>query len=241
MADLLVIVPSRGRPESVPRMVRAWLDTGAYEHARLVYAIDADDPQHGAYFTQALPTLGHALVEFVTVNPWRPMVHKLNEAALFAATDEPGYFALGFAGDDHLPRSAGWAARYLEALRELGTGIVYGDDGLQGARLPTQWAMTADIVRALGRMVPAPVEHLYCDNAVQDLGLAAGCLRYLPDVLIEHMHPLAGKAELDAGYRRVNARAQYARDRAAYGVWRSGQRATDAATVRALREGVTVR
>lgn len=238
MADLLVIVPSRGRPQSVARVVRAWLNTAAYEHADLVFAVDADDPQHDAYWQHLPDGDGRTLVRFVSLPQWRPMVPKLNEVALAAAQMTPdggSYFALGFAGDDHLPRTSGWAWAYLNALREMGTGIVYGDDGFQSARLPTQWAMTADIVRTLGAMVPAQVEHLYCDNAVKDLGVTAGCLRYLPHVLVEHMHPLAGKADPDDGYRRVNARDQYAKDAAAYQHWLEHRMPGDVETVRALR------
>jgi hypothetical protein len=99
--------------------------------------------------------------------------------------------------------------------------------------------MTADIVRALGKMVPAPVDHLYCDNAIRDLGRRADCLTYLPDVLIEHMHPAAGKASTDPQYQRVNSRQQYKGDRAAYHQWiESAQLELDAATVRKLTEGV---
>lgn len=240
MADLLVIVPSRGRPESVPRVVRAWLDTGAYDDgARLVFAIDSDDPRYAEYHQQPMPEDVEAwrpLVSFGVMDQWQPMVRKLNQAATFSANWPDAPFALAFMGDDHIPRTSGWAGRYLAELRELGTGIVYGDDGIQGERLPTQWAMTADIVRALGRMVPADVEHLYCDNAIRDLGQAAGCLRYLPDVVIEHMHPVARKAPMDDGYRRVNQPAQYERDHAAYQRWRSTQLAMDAGIVRTLRE-----
>lgn len=233
MSDLLVIVPSRGRPESVARVAQAWADTGANDSAQLVFLIDRDDPRYAEYWILA-ERLYDTVAQFQinTIDRWRPMVHKLNDAALTAAR---GHFALAFAGDDHVPRTPGWAARYLEALRELGTGIVYGDDGIQGERLPTQWAMTADIVRALGRMVPAPVEHLYCDNAIRDLGQAAECLRYLPDVLVEHMHPVAGKAAMDAGYARVNRREQYRADQLRYEGWRAGQLAADADKVRALR------
>lgn len=230
MSDLLVIVPSRGRPESVARVTQAWVDTGAYERAELVFVVDADDPQHARYWDGPPP----GLVQFVTVDRWQPLVPKLNEAAAFAA--DKGWFALAFMGDDHLPRTPGWAGRYLDELHDLGTGIVFGDDGIQGQRLPTQWAMTSDIIRALGRMVPAPVEHLYCDNAVKDLGEAARCLRYLPDVLIEHMHPIAGKAAVDAGYRRVNRPEQYRRDRIMYQSWAAGCLNDDAQTVRSLRE-----
>jgi hypothetical protein len=38
-------------------------------------------------------------------------------------------------------------------------------------------------------------------------------LTYLDDVIIEHMHPFAGKAEFDEGYTRVNAREMYAHDK----------------------------
>ncbi|KXK63359.1 hypothetical protein AWW66_03330 [Micromonospora rosaria] len=228
MADLLVIVPSRGRPQSVARLVDAWESTGAYERARLAFAVDGDDPCHGAYEGQASD---QSLM--LTITRWLPMVHKLDRIAAGLARD---YFAVGFAGDDHVPRTPGWAGRYVDELRQLGTGIVYGDDGHQGERLPTQWAMTADIVQALGRMVPAPVEHLYCDNSVLDLGRSAGCIRYLPDVVVEHMHPVAGKAESDDQYRRVNGRDQFGRDGRAYRRWRRSGLRVDAATIRKLRE-----
>ncbi|WP_431976175.1 hypothetical protein [Micromonospora haikouensis] len=227
MADLLVIVPSRGRPESVARLVDAWESTGAYERARLAFAVDGDDPCHAAYEGQASD---RSLM--VTLPRWLPMVHKLDRVAAGLAVD---HFALGFAGDDHVPRTVGWAGRYVDELRALGTGTVYGDDGYQGAKLPTQWAMTADIVQTLGRMVPAPVEHLYCDNSVLDLGRAAGCIRYLPDVLVEHMHPVAGKAADDDQYRRVNSSAQYARDGRAYRRWLRSGLHVDAARIRELR------
>lgn len=233
MADLLIIVPSRGRPGSVARVVDAWRATGALDVAHLVWVVDADDPAIDGY-RQAVPDEpGTAPVARYEVPRWMPMVRKLD---LVAADARETYWSIGFAGDDHVPRTPGWAARYVEELRRLGTGIVYGDDGYQGKRLPTQWAMTSDIVRALGRMVPAPVEHLYCDNAVADLGRAAGCLVYLPDVVIEHRHPLVGAAPWDEQYRRVNSSEQYARDRAAYERWRAEQMGADVDAVRQLRQ-----
>lgn len=160
-------------------------------------------------------------------------MHKLEVAA---AEEVGNYFALGFMGDDHVPRTAGWAQRWVDVLHEMRTGIVYGDDALRGEELPTQWATTSDIVRALGRLCPSPVEHLWSDTAVYDLGKAADCMRYLPDTVIEHMHYVAGKAPRDAQYDRVNGREQWNRDEAAYLAWRDGGGLTaDAAVVRALK------
>lgn len=226
---LIVIVPSRGRPQSVERLVTAWTNTHAYDDASLIFVIDRTDPHVDAYLDQADAELAPMLV-----HPGRPpMVEKLNAAAIGFARQSDIHLA--FAGDDHIPRTPGWAKRYCDELDHLGTGIVYGDDLLQGDKLPTQWAMTADIVRTLGRMVPADVEHLYCDNSILDLGQAADCIRYLPDVIIEHMHPAAGKAVFDDGYQAVNNDTQIAHDRAAYEHWRAVQLPAQADAVRALR------
>lgn len=249
-ADLLVVVPSRGRPESLPRLYGAWRLTRAFTWAALAVVVDSDDPTLPAYTAHARRMRRQRRATLIVQPGWQPMVSKLNAAARALTAvplrggPDPGLladysgYAVGFAGDDHFPRTPGWPRHYLHALRDLGTGIVYGDDLIQGAALPTQWAMTSDIVRALGgRMVPAPVGHFYCDNAVGDLGREAGCLQYLPDVVIEHLHPTAGTAPWDETYAATATPAQDTADRAAYEHWRdtAAGLAADAATVRALR------
>lgn len=220
---LAVIVPTRGRPDNIRKVLAAWDFTNAWDCADLVLAVDGDDPEIEGYCEIVRePQRGNLLsVEHAA---WLPMVEKLNRVAVALAVQPDGdgaYSAIAFAGDDHLPRTIGWARRYLNVLGELGTGMVYGDDGYQGAKLSTEWAVTTDAVRALGRMVPAPVDHLYCDNSMMDLYGGAGALRHLPEVRIEHMHPAAGKSASDAQYDRVNGREQYRGDRDVYEHWRS--------------------
>jgi hypothetical protein len=41
-------------------------------------------------------------------------------------------------------------------------------------------------------------------------------LVYLPEVIIEHLHPFAGKAQLDAGYIEVNDKQVYIYDQMMY-------------------------
>jgi hypothetical protein len=227
-ADLLMIVPSRGRPENVAELWKAWQDTTTGNTALLV-AADDDDPQLPGY-RQVCDGWGIEL----TVGPRLRMVPTLNVAAFVRA---PRHFALGFMGDDHRPKSLAWDERYLEALRELGTGFVYGNDLLAGERLPTQWAQTSDIVQALGAMIPAPVKHLWADNQIWDLGNAIGRIRYLPEVIVEHCHPLAGKATEDDGYREVNAPEAFEADRLVYADWYANQMPTDVAKLKALIGG----
>lgn len=237
MPDLAIIVPTRGRPENIRRVIAAWDFTNAWADADLVLVVDADDPEIAGYRDEVRTLQRHVSpVELIEVPAWMPMVHKLDAAARDLAEGRR-YFALGFAGDDHLPQTIGWAARYLTVLRELGTGMVHGDDGYQGSNLSSEWAITSDVVRALGRMVPAPVEHMYCDNSMMDLFTAAGAMRYLPEVRIEHMHPVVGKAETDEQYQRVNHRDQFRKDRTAYEAWQSAHLVAQAAIVRELRAG----
>lgn len=241
MPELAVVVPTRGRPENIRKVISAWDFTNTWDDADLVLAIDADDPEYQRYLDivseSRHPDTGDPLIRHVTSDQWVPMVIKLNVVAL-RLSEEGLYAAIGFAGDDHLPQTIGWAKRYLTVLAELGTGMVYGDDGYQGRKLSTEWAVTADAVRALGRMVPAPVEHMYCDNSMMDLFGEAGAMRHLPEVRIEHMHPVAGKGKTDAQYDRVNHRDQFKKDRQTYDRWRLGQMAADVATIRALRPGL---
>ena len=227
MTALTVIVPSHGRPAAAVEVVAAFRET-CIAATRLVFAVDADDPQLEEYLDLLTP----GRVDVYIAPAPSTMVRSLNAAALHYAPDT---FALAFLGDDHRPRTAGWDHYYIHALRVLGTGFVYGNDLLQGENIPTQVAMTADIVQALGHMAPPVLTHLYVDNYWKDLGQGADCLTYLPDVIVEHMHPYAGKAELDEGYRRVNARTMYAQDSAAYAVYTNRHILGDIKKILALR------
>lgn len=224
--DLVVLIPSRGRPETVAELDEAFRQTCTLKTTRCVFVVDQSDPDLLKYSEKAAGLSGTAAtcrVSIMVAPNWaKTMVGALNEAAEFTvAEDAP--FAIGFMGDDHRPRSTGWDAEYVDALAALGTGMVFGDDGLQSRALPTQIAMTSDIVRTLGFMAPPVLRHMYVDNFWRDLGKVTGCLSYLPHVVVEHLHPAAGKAEMDEGYVRVNDPAVYEADERAYTTWWYGE------------------
>jgi hypothetical protein len=73
------------------------------------------------------------------------------------------------------------------------------------------WFLSRQVAGFFG-MGLKTLRHLYIDNYWLELAGAAGCLTYLPDVVIEHMHPAYGKAEWDESYRRVNSPEMYGAD-----------------------------
>lgn len=214
MTELSIVVPSRGRPKAIRELVHSFQTTCTAD-TKLIVAIDEDDPEGPQYWedywavadedTYAL-TEGPRLRIGGTLNLVVPLAARYSEA-------------VGFMGDDHRPRTHGWDLRYLEALDALGTGVVYGNDMLQGANLPTQVAMTSDIVLATGRFVPDGMKHLWLDNAWKSLGEALDAMTYLQDVVVEHMHPSAGKGEWDDSYIENNSAATWDADYAAYQQW----------------------
>jgi hypothetical protein len=227
MSDLVVIVPSRGRPQAAAELADAFVETCTAK-TELLFAVDAGDPTGGQYRSDAVLLPGAGVMRCGS----RSMVDALNEAATYAARTA---FAVGFMGDDHRPRTRGWDQAYLDALWELGTGIVYGNDLLQGENLATQCAMTSDIIRTLGYMAPPTLRHLYVDNFWMTLGREVGCLRYLPNVVVEHMHPIAGKAEWSEGHKRVNTQTMYTVDGRAWEAYAKAHLAEDIEAVKALR------
>lgn len=215
---LIVVVPSRGRPQNVARLQQAWQDTGAV--AELLVLIDDDDPEIHAYEALGLDWLEVDKRQRIgpLVNEWAPVL-----ASRFDV--------IGFMGDDHCPRTAHWDRRILEASTPW--TVVYGDDLLQGERLPTAAFQGSGLIRTLGRFNPPGCDHLYLDNYWMTLGQRLGTLRYLPDVVIEHLHYINGKATEDALYREVNAAAMYTHDAAAWTDYANGQMAADIDRVKA--------
>jgi hypothetical protein len=201
--DLVVLVPSRGRPQNIVDLIHAWQITCAT--AQLVVIVDDDDPCLLDY--QAIALTPHRDWFLLYVQSPRRLGPTLNYWCLeFLHND-----IIGFMGDDHRPRTLYWDEKIAAALSDR-PGVAYGNDLLQGENLPTAWFMSTVLIDALGYMVPPGLIHLYMDNFVKELGTNLDALTYFNDVVIEHMHYLNGKAELDEGYARVNAPEMYAHD-----------------------------
>lgn len=217
MTALAVIVPTRGRPENAARLETAFRETDTL-NAVPVFVADRDDPKLPGYQQALDEGRIRRLMIYADTAGGSGLCYPLNYAARRYADV---YDYVGFMGDDHLPRTVGWEDKILDALDSLEPRVVYGNDLLQGEALPTAVFMQSRMVRAMGVMAPQMMRHLYLDNFWKELGERLNGLVYLPDVVIEHLHPAAGKAPMDDRYAAVNAPEADQRDREAWLAYRS--------------------
>ena len=205
--SIFTIVPSRGRPDRAALMSEAYHSTKRLPDTDLLFVLDPDDVQ--------LPAYRKAVKCFVL--PERVgYTASLNHVAAPLWDDDD--LILGAFGDDVLFRTAGWDERVRESL--VSPGIAFGDDLVHGKNHPTAVWMSARIARALGWLALPFTSHQWADDAWKQIGQRTGLLRFLPDVVVEHMHPGVGKAEWDDTYRGVFEAERARNDFNGFEAWR---------------------
>lgn len=190
MNKMLVIVPTRNRPDKVKEFYEQFKKTSIISD--LIFGIDEDD-------TSEYPQFEDAKYE---VNPRLRMNGTLNLIATKYAND---YEYIAFLGDDHRPRTWAWDKILTMNIQDNPYGIAYGNDLFQGERIPTAVVLKSEIVKRLGYMAPPVLIHLFLDNFWKLLGENLNSLVYNKDVIIEHMHYLVGKSPTDELYLEVNS------------------------------------
>jgi hypothetical protein len=195
MKKILIIVPSRsvgnGRELNVKRFIDNW-KTHTEGLSDLCIALDDDDEHF-------YPKESGVIYE---INPRLRMIPTLN---LVASKFCNQYEMIAFFGDDHIIKSK-WESKFLNQNNFLdGWAICYGNDLLQGAKLPTAVCLSSNYIKTLGFMCPNFLIHLFADNFWLDLGNSLETLFYYNDIIFEHIHPEAGKTNSDPNYIESNS------------------------------------
>lgn len=228
MPDLLVIVPSRGRPQNIARLLDSVRETARLE-THVHVAVDDDDERLAQY--EAVMAKAGGEHDVLETGPRKGLCAWTNDIAVRRAGEYP--FLASF-GDDHVPVTPGWDRALVRGIAEMGgTGFTYPWDSTR-EDIPEACVVSSDIVQALGWFCLPELCHWYPDNVWADLGRGAGCIRHLRAVLVDHRQVATGKAAVD-GTARDNGKSLDA-DKAAYYAWRATRMAADVATVLEVRE-----
>jgi hypothetical protein len=216
MRDLLVVTPTRGRPERILRLASSITRT-ATAKTDLIVGLDDDDPT-AAETVEALKPFGVQCMRGprTGLGPWS---NTLVQAGF------GDYKAFASLGDDHVPRTLGWDAECLRELELMGGGYAV-PNGLLSPGFPEQVVISARVVEALGWLCLPGLRHWCVDQVWYDLGKMTHRLRWLERVMVEHWQDPTDQTAADQW-------AALRPDQVTYAKWlMSDQFDTDVQTVR---------
>ena len=217
MKDLLLVVPSRGRPANLGRLWDAMQKTCRGDTTLLV-GIDNDDPTWWVYPDGP---------EYVVENGLHQVVAWINHLAV-PRTGE--YRFIGTIGDDNVPLTDGWDVAMMTALEK--TPFAFGND-LYPFRPPGALCChvfcRSEVIDALGYFGPPVLRHAYVDDAWMAWGTACG-ITFREDVIIEHLHYTSGAPNDDTYARSL---ALMTADQAAFVTYCRDGLAADITTITA--------
>ena len=199
--DILLAVPSRGRPQNIRRLLGTVEDTRVGDTV-LVVGLDADDETLGDYPGMDGDEAYDGRLRYVVRDNLRKVTAWTNE---LVRLNLGGYRAFGQVGDDNVFSTPGWDVRIMEALEK--TPFAFGNDqypSREPGTLSCHVFMRAEVVKALGYFGPPSIAHMYVDVAWYAWGTACG-ITYLHDVLIPHLHYTTGQGAPDATYQNSYA------------------------------------
>lgn len=215
---LLVICPSRARPQRLKEMVDSFLATRSPGTEMLVY-VDAKDPCLGDYYLQVF---AKNTVTWVT-GPRLHLVQVLNHISI---DKYPNIQYYGEVNDDHIYRTTGWDKAFIDAIETKGQGwgVACGADKINNNwhkfRHPSACTISGNIVRELGFFVLPALQHMWTDVYLRDISEGIGRLFFCPDYIVEHMHCNIGKSKTDDNYKWVYSDEQQSFGKNTYEEWR---------------------
>jgi len=222
MKDLLLVVPSRGRPASIGRLREAMAATCRGDTTLLV-GLDDDDPQLPDYLD-----LKSTWKDLVQIEPdLHQVVAWINKLAM---SHVRGYKYVGHIGDDNVPSTIGWDVAIMEALEK--TPFAFGNDlyPLRPAgALCCHVFCRSEVLAALGYFGPPSLRHSYVDDVWMRWGEATG-ITFLQDVIIEHLHHTVGKSPADQNY--ADSGGLTGQDAAAYSAYCATELESDIGKIR---------
>jgi hypothetical protein len=186
MNDMLVIVPSRGRPKNQERFLEYFFKNSTISD--ICFALDTDDESNYPRFDKVI----YEVLEPFMLN------EKLNAVSYKYCNS---YKFIAFIGDDHLLQTYAWDKTLTDPLLKK-VGVSYGNDLYKKEELPTCAVLSSNIIKHLGYMAPPELKHSYIDKFWLDLGTEIGNINYFENVIWEHIHPDNKKTEVDKTYLR---------------------------------------
>jgi hypothetical protein len=131
------------------------------------------------------------------------LMQKINIPAMEIANK---YKYIGFIGDDIVFKTK-WEQEFIDALSSHKFVLAFANDLMyQHGQHATHPFITTNMVRAVGFFGCPAVGHHYFDNYWMDMIEIVGVKKFLPKIIMEHMHPAVNKTKEDAGFYKIESK-----------------------------------
>ena len=169
-----VLVPERGRPEELDRLLMSLIDTAGDENYEIIVYIDADDPA----WHDREPRM-HSHVRYLR----RPRPPTLGEKLNWLAKEARGGI-LWFIANDMIVETRDWPGWFRRTAERLpnGIGIMHPVD-MTNPGLASYFAMTRAMYEGVGLFAPPWFPYWFCDTWWTEIGILTGTLREVPVIL----------------------------------------------------------
>lgn len=185
---ILLILPTRGRPWAALEAIASVMKTADWpSRISIVMCCDDDDNNH-CYVSHHSPYIA------TEIGHRKPFAQWVGSVVGWPIMDEE-FSWWGWIGDDVRFRTPGWDT----LLREHKHLVVYGNDLYLNK--PSHPFISTVIPKALGFLIPPELKHFCADGFIWALAGELQEIVHDPRIVTEHLHPDAGKAEMDDTYR----------------------------------------
>lgn len=187
-----ILLPSRGRPDNVYRLVDSILNTcNNPKDIEIIVRLDNDDDTKNVLLDN--PPKNTTIIvgdRIILTDYW-------NKCADIAKGD-----IMMICGDDIIFRTLNWDTVVNDSFDSIDDKIAYvfGDDGsVHNGKFGTHGFMHRRWYETLGYITPPYFSGDYSDTWCNDISKAVGRHIHI-DILTEHMHPDFGKSSIDSTY-----------------------------------------
>lgn len=188
-ALISVLLPSRGRPEGLARMVDSlYANVTHRRFVEVIVRLDSDDERANSYYRLEQP------IEFIE-GPRALLSENWNECAAHAKGE-----ILLHAGDDITFDTPGWDQLVRDTFAQYPDRILfaYGDDlGPNGRTFGTHGFVHRRWVETVGYFLPPLFSSDWNDVWLNEVADSLGRKVFVEGLVMEHHHYIFGKAERD--------------------------------------------
>jgi glycosyl transferase/beta-hydroxylase protein BlmF len=200
-----ILTPTRNRPNNCERFIKSIYQTTKHRgNIELLFYVDKDDPSMGSYMSLQRHCFDEynkfVRVQFNFGDPV-PVCDSWNLMAKVSMGD-----VIIMGNDDLIYRTPEWDSILMKELSPIKDNIycAWVNDGINQDKHCAFPIISRKWIETLGYcFAPEGTFNFgYNDTWVFDIGKRVGRLKYIPNILVEHMHFSKGKAEMDDTYAR---------------------------------------